>query len=285
MVTYSYNISTFKVVQDQLQRELEVQISMSKAFRAKAKAEREIRGDHVLHYSMLRDYVVELQSINPSTTVKITIERNTDPSLSTRVFRRIYLKLRVHGAGSCVCVLMNSSAYQFQIFSCTSDRQGRAKSDLLLNNICEVFNGKIVEGRDKPVITLLEYIREYCMKRIVNVQGVIDKCTGLLTPTATRIMESIKKEAHLMKVGRPKKKRKRSKHKDEPFVEDGKLSRKGRTITCQSCRNIGHNKAACKRQGGNNAEGSGSASRQAQQTELQLVLPVKVHPVLDGQGE
>ncbi|GKB49561.1 heat stress transcription factor B-4-like protein [Tanacetum coccineum] len=77
---------------------------------------------------------------------------------------------------------------------------GRAKSDLLLNNICEVFNGKIVRGRDKPVITLLEYIREYCMKRIVNVQGVIDKCTGPLTPTATRIMESIKKEAHLMKV-------------------------------------------------------------------------------------
>ncbi|GKD95413.1 hypothetical protein Tco_1375250, partial [Tanacetum coccineum] len=74
-------------------------------------------------------------------------------------------------------------------------------------------------------------------------------------------------------VGRPKKKRKRSKHEDEPFVKDGKLSRKGRTITYQSCGNIGHNKVTCKGQGrkattgGNNAEGSGSASRQAQQTE------------------
>ncbi|GJS12792.1 hypothetical protein Tco_0407264 [Tanacetum coccineum] len=228
---------------------------------------------------------------------------------------------------------------------------GRAKSDLLLNNICGVFNGKIVGGRNKPVITLLEYIREYCMKRIVNVQGVIDKCIGPLTHTATRIKESIKKESHLMKVqwngankkweligipckhavaacwnmalndraappsetwvnpcywlstwketyshkiqpicgtnywekstcpttllppkhhvqvGRPKKKRKRSKHEDEPFVKDGKLSRKGRTITCQSCGNTGHNKATCKRQGGNNAEADGSASRQAQQTE------------------
>ncbi|GKA32428.1 hypothetical protein Tco_0718795 [Tanacetum coccineum] len=37
-----------KAVQDQLQHELEVQISMSKAFRANAKAEREIRGDHIL---------------------------------------------------------------------------------------------------------------------------------------------------------------------------------------------------------------------------------------------
>ncbi|GJY26000.1 hypothetical protein Tco_0400726 [Tanacetum coccineum] len=149
---------------------------------------------------------------------------------------------------------------------------GRATYDLLLNNICEVFNGKIVSGRDKPVIILLEYIREYCMKRIVNVQSMIEKCTGPLTPTSTKIMESIKKEARLMKVqwnrankyqvssllgdqcvvdvvGRPRKKRKRSKHKDESFVKDGKLSRKGRTITCQSCRNTGHNKAACKGQG------------------------------------
>ncbi|GJT06538.1 hypothetical protein Tco_0841000 [Tanacetum coccineum] len=47
-----------KTVQDQLQRDLEIQISMSKTFRAKA--EKEIRGDNVLQYSMLRDYVVEL---------------------------------------------------------------------------------------------------------------------------------------------------------------------------------------------------------------------------------
>ncbi|GKC80735.1 chloroplast stem-loop binding protein of 41 kDa b, chloroplastic, partial [Tanacetum coccineum] len=64
----------------------------------------------------------------------------------------------------------------------------------------KVFNGKIVSGRDKLVIILLEYIKEYCMKRIVNVLSVIEKYTGPLTPTTTRIMESIKKEAHLMKV-------------------------------------------------------------------------------------
>ncbi|GKB88972.1 heat stress transcription factor B-4-like protein [Tanacetum coccineum] len=377
-----------KAVQDQLQRELEVQISMSKAFRAKAKAKREIRGDH------------------------IAVERNTDPSLPTRVFQRIYVCLGALKLGFISCkkdllgldgafmmgpfpgqVLvavgldLNNGIYPLAYvlveaesksswcwflqclgddidlhpnlnFTFISDRQkgwcrraykdllwrvasatnvrdfekcmlelktmnakahewlnkipaehwaishfsGRAKSDLLLNNICEVFNSKIVRGRDKPMITLLEYIMEYCMKRIVNVQGVIDKYTGPLTPTATRIMESIKKEAHLMKemgidrdsltkywekstcpttllppkhhvhVGLTRKKIKRSKHEDEPFMKDGKLSRKGRTITCQSCENTGHNKATCKVQGrkattgGNNAEASGSASRQVQQT-------------------
>nr|GEX63444.1 transposase, MuDR, MULE transposase domain protein [Tanacetum cinerariifolium] len=79
-----------KAVHNQLQRDLELQISMSKVFRAKAKSRRDIRGDHILQYSMLRDYVVELQSTNPNTTMKITVERNIDPSLSTRVFQRIY---------------------------------------------------------------------------------------------------------------------------------------------------------------------------------------------------
>nr|GEX28680.1 bifunctional pinoresinol-lariciresinol reductase 2 [Tanacetum cinerariifolium] len=49
---------------------------------------------------------------------------------------------------------------------------GRAKCDLLLNSICEVFNRQLVNGRDQPIITCLEYVREYLMKRIVVVQKV-----------------------------------------------------------------------------------------------------------------
>ncbi|GKA00260.1 heat stress transcription factor B-4-like protein, partial [Tanacetum coccineum] len=92
-----------KAVQDQLQRELEVQISMSKALRAKAKVERVIRGDHVLQYTMLRDYVIELQSTNPNTTVKIAVERNTNPFLPTRVFQRIYVCLGALKLGFRAC--------------------------------------------------------------------------------------------------------------------------------------------------------------------------------------
>nr|GEZ62541.1 hypothetical protein [Tanacetum cinerariifolium] len=247
--------------------------------RAKAKAEREIRGDHVLQYSMIRDYVVKLQSTIPNTTVKIVVERNIDPSLPTMgpfpgqvlVEVGLYSNNRIYPlAYALVEAKTKSSWCQFlqclgddidlhpnSNFIFISDRQkqgwcgqtykdllwraasatnvrdfekcilelktmnpkahewlnkipaehwarshfsGRAKYDLLLNNIYEVFNGKIVGGRNKPMITLLEYIKEYCMKRIMNIQGVIDKCTGPLTYTSTRIMESIKKEAHLMKV-------------------------------------------------------------------------------------
>ncbi|KAJ9544823.1 hypothetical protein OSB04_024530 [Centaurea solstitialis] len=46
----------------------------------------------------------------------------------------------------------------------------RCHNDVLLNNMCEVFNKQLVDGRDKPVITALEYIKQYLMKRIVTVQ-------------------------------------------------------------------------------------------------------------------
>ncbi|GKA46349.1 hypothetical protein Tco_0739232 [Tanacetum coccineum] len=72
---------------------------------------------------------------------------------------------------------------------------GRAKCDLLLNNIYEVFNRQLVDGRDQPIITCKEYIREYLMKRIVVVQKVIAKTVGPLTYTVTGIFDVIKKIA------------------------------------------------------------------------------------------
>ena len=65
---------------------------------------------------------------------------------------------------------------------------GRAVSDVLISNMCEVFNGKIEKGRDKPVIGCLEFIREYLMKRICNVMKEMKKAKGPLTPTATDIL-------------------------------------------------------------------------------------------------
>ncbi|GKB31090.1 mutator type transposase [Tanacetum coccineum] len=55
----------------------------------------------------------------------------------------------------------------------------------------EAFN----TGQNMPIIAAIDYIREYLMKRIVNVIRVIEKCDGPLTPTATRLLETVKKEA------------------------------------------------------------------------------------------
>ncbi|GJT44201.1 putative transposase, mutator type, MULE transposase domain protein [Tanacetum coccineum] len=185
----------------------------------------------------------DLKATNPNIIVKIAVERNIDPSLPT------------------MCLGDDIDLHPNLNFTFISDRQ-------------KVFNGKIVGGRDKLVITLLEYIGEYCMKRICVVDVVTRTCsckewelTGIPCKHAIAACWNMVAPPPEAWVGRPKKKRKRSKHEDEPFVKDGKLSKKGRTITCQSCINIGHNKATCKGQGGNNVEASGSASRKAQQAE------------------
>ncbi|KAH0739567.1 hypothetical protein KY290_038272 [Solanum tuberosum] len=42
-----------------------------------------------------------------------------------------------------------------------------AKCDILLNNICEVFNSMILDARDKPIVTLLEKLRYLLMARML----------------------------------------------------------------------------------------------------------------------
>ncbi|XP_071712657.1 uncharacterized protein [Rutidosis leptorrhynchoides] len=74
-------------------------------------------------------------------------------------------------------------------FSC------RAMTDALLNTMCEILNRWLVDARDKPIITALEYIREYLMKMIVTVNNMISKSDGPLTLGATKVFNGIKKQA------------------------------------------------------------------------------------------
>ncbi|GMY18093.1 hypothetical protein FCV25MIE_13332 [Fagus crenata] len=51
---------------------------------------------------------------------------------------------------------------------------GNGKSDALLNNMCECFNSKIIEAREKPIISLVEDIRLYLMRRFqYNREGIL----------------------------------------------------------------------------------------------------------------
>ncbi|GJW25296.1 hypothetical protein Tco_0039107 [Tanacetum coccineum] len=90
----------------------------------------------------------------------------------------------------------NSSAYDWWIkiqAEQWSRSYCRAKCDILLNNICEVFNRQLVDSTDQPIITCLEYIREYLMKRIVVVQKVIAKTVRPLTLSVTAVFDAIKR--------------------------------------------------------------------------------------------
>ncbi|GJZ93503.1 integrase, catalytic region, zinc finger, CCHC-type containing protein [Tanacetum coccineum] len=107
------------------------------------------------------------------------------PSLTLTIHRDLYKPLHLYFQ-----VLNIAKATSVGEFN---KKMGRAKCDLLLNNICEVFNRQLVDGRDQPIITCLKYIREYLMKRLVVVQKVIAKTIGPLTPSVTTLFIAIKK--------------------------------------------------------------------------------------------
>ncbi|XP_076925865.1 uncharacterized protein LOC143588842 [Bidens hawaiensis] len=104
----------------------------------------------------------------------------------------------------------------------------RPRCDVLLNNLCEVFNRQLVIARDKPIITCLDYIMKYMMRRMVAVHKIIAKCQGPLTPVATRLFEKIKTEANLYTVGHSK--RSCDKRPNVAGNKDGTAKAKGKQV-------------------------------------------------------
>ena len=71
------------------------------------------------------------------------------------------------------------------------------KCDMLVNNICETFNAFILEARDKPIISMLEQIREKLMQRIQQRREGISKWTELVGPLIKELIEDRIKHACL----------------------------------------------------------------------------------------
>ncbi|KAL0398914.1 UNVERIFIED_CONTAM: hypothetical protein Sradi_2234700 [Sesamum radiatum] len=64
------------------------------------------------------------------------------------------------------------------------------KCDILLNNCCESFNANIMDARDKPILTMLEWIREYLMRRLQeNRDKAARKWTDGLCPKIQKILQ------------------------------------------------------------------------------------------------
>ncbi|GJR56757.1 mutator type transposase [Tanacetum coccineum] len=198
---------------------------------------------------------------------------------------------------------------------------------------------QLLDGRDKPIITCLEYIREYLMKRIVNVQKVEWNGSDLYQVTCpwgdqfvvnlservcscrkwelsgipcthavasiwdqanngidTGIPESYCLPVHWLttwkemykfkinpvngpqgwkksdvpttiippkphpQIGRPPKKRKKSAAElADEMMKSKKLTKTGKSVTCKSCKQVGHNSRGCKSKKGGGSQQAGVA--------------------------
>ncbi|XP_065881890.1 uncharacterized protein [Euphorbia lathyris] len=59
-----------------------------------------------------------------------------------------------------------------------------AKCDLVDNNMCETFNGWILDARTKPIISMVDEIRQQIMKRNVSKRKSVDSWKGNISPKA-----------------------------------------------------------------------------------------------------
>ncbi|XP_021975385.1 uncharacterized protein LOC110870516 [Helianthus annuus] len=154
-----------------------VWISRMKTYRAKKLAKKHVKGDYVEQYTLLQEYANELIQKIQEMLWKC-VDATIIPEFTLAMDELKAFNKKAHVWLSKIPPLHWSRSH----FS------GRVISDILLNNMCEVYNGKIVEGKDKPIISALEYIREYLMRMIVTVLKLIEKSEGLLTPKATEVL-------------------------------------------------------------------------------------------------
>ncbi|GJT55589.1 putative reverse transcriptase domain-containing protein [Tanacetum coccineum] len=76
------------------EKKYQVGISIDKVKRARVASIMKVKGDFSEQYSLLRDYVLELQRTNEDTTVKIYLKRDYNPSETTRQFKKIYVCIK-----------------------------------------------------------------------------------------------------------------------------------------------------------------------------------------------
>lgn len=68
------------------------------------------------------------------------------------------------------------------------------KCEIVLNNLCESFNGTraILMARQKPILSMLERIRLYLLQRFSKQRKACEKWTGALGPRIHNILEQNK---------------------------------------------------------------------------------------------
>ncbi|XP_021758837.1 uncharacterized protein LOC110723774 [Chenopodium quinoa] len=71
----------------------------------------------------------------------------------------------------------------------------QCNSNILLNNICETFNVVIRDARDKPILTQMEWLRRYVMKRHNDKREVVQKLDGKLMPYVSKKFDKIERVA------------------------------------------------------------------------------------------
>nr|GEX16393.1 transposase, mutator type [Tanacetum cinerariifolium] len=190
-------------LKDQLQKQYEVEISKQKVFRAKKMAHERVEGPLKDGFKETKMDLLGLDGCFLSgsyprwilTAVGVYPNNGIYPIAYTIVEseNKHSWKWFKEYVGGDLNLFKNSN------FTFISDRQ-KCIIPVIAESFPSAEHRHLIDERDKPIITCLVFIREYLMKRIVNVQKVISKSDGPFTPNATKVFNKIMKEARQIKI-------------------------------------------------------------------------------------
>ncbi|KAL0403603.1 UNVERIFIED_CONTAM: hypothetical protein Sradi_2001100 [Sesamum radiatum] len=257
----------------------------NQAYRAKRATLKEIEKSPDYQYTRLWDYAEEVRATNPGSTVILVSEKADDGEHRfSRMnvcfgvgFRGLTYKNALWKAAKACTVIEFKKAMQemkgisqaaFDWFNNKPHTQWSRSHfselpvcDMLLNNVCETFNACILDAREKSILTMLEWIREYLMRRMQDNRdrAIIETFKSVYQPLILPMThESLWVESFIIRPlppnygrgpGRPSKARRRE--ADEPRNKKKKkrglqkLKRIQKTVHCTSCGEPGHNSAKC----------------------------------------
>ncbi|XP_074265653.1 uncharacterized protein LOC141588094 [Silene latifolia] len=78
----------------------------------------------------------------------------------------------------------------------------QSKSNMLLNNLCESFNNVLREVRDKPILTHMEWMKRYVMKRNFEKREGVGKYKAKFMPYAEKYTKKVIEESRFCLVER-----------------------------------------------------------------------------------
>ncbi|XP_056690313.1 uncharacterized protein [Spinacia oleracea] len=71
----------------------------------------------------------------------------------------------------------------------------KSKSAMILNNCCESFNNVIREARSQPILSMMEWVRRYVMKRACIKREGMENYVGKVMPAAIKLLHLSKEGA------------------------------------------------------------------------------------------
>nr|KAJ0204430.1 hypothetical protein LSAT_V11C500267940 [Lactuca sativa] len=203
-------------LQEEFQTKYSVGVSKRKKFRARAIVQHQLHGDYEKQYSILRKLCLGATNNKNWDDSQDTECLGDDLDLPTRAnftfisdqgqgyYQLLQKSSHVLSKGFCLRHIHENMKLKYRekippVNWARSHFTGRSHCQMLLNNMCEIFNGKLIDVIDKPIISALEYIREYLMRGVCSIQKAIDKIMDPLTPTAAKLLETFEEEQQQMR--------------------------------------------------------------------------------------